>query len=404
MRYPENFAWGFTWSATQAEGAAPSADWARWERLGTVPASEEGAGFRIDARDDLALMSEIGANAVRFPIEWARIEPRPGKVDSDALDWYVDAISAARAAGLSPWLTLHSTTSPGWFSDDEAGFRDRSTIDRWWLPHVERCAEAFAGIAAGWTPIDDPVGWALRGYLLGSRPPGKGDAQWARDALGGALEADHRAAQLLATGKEATMAVRHVPPVFGLDPGADAQVTRWRAFLWDSWIGVLFDGVLALPDQASETHPEWVGDFDYLGIGCDGPIGVDAQGAIGSYPADQRAADNGYVPIADELAELLGQLSDRVDRPLVIAANGIATTDDEWRERELTETISVIDAALDDRINLVGYFHDTAIDGYEYRHGFATQRGMIDRDRSIKDSGAAYQRLIAERRSTSAPN
>lgn len=396
--YPESFAWGFTWSATQAEGAARAADWSRWERTGLAPPSGEGAGFRVDGRDDLALMAELGANAVRMGIEWARIEPAAGKVDSAALDWYVDMVRFARSVGLAPWLTLHSTTLPGWFSDDSAGFRERSNIDHYWLPHVERCAEHFSGIASGWTVIDDPIGWALRGYLLGSRPPGRRDPAQCRDAISGALHADHRGAQLLASGREKTLAVRHLPTIFPLGAGGETHAARWRSFLWDSWIGLLFDGVLSLPDQAAETHPEWVGDFDYVGINFEGPIGVDGHGAIGAYPTDERVSDSGFVPLADELVEVLGSLADRVDRPLVVAANGVATNDDEWREDELVATIKALDVARRDGINVIGYFHNTAVDGYEFKLGFTTQRGVIAHDRSTKDSAFAYQRLIAERR------
>lgn len=397
--YPDTFAWGFTWSATQAEGAAPAADWSLWERSGRVPSSGEGAGFRVDSRDDLALIADLGVNAVRIGIEWARIEPSPGKVDSAALDWYGDMVRFARSVGLAPWLTLHSTTLPGWFSDDSAGFRDRTNIDRYWLPHVERCAERFAGIASGWTLIDDPIGWAMRGYLLGSRPPGRHDPAQCRAAISGALHADHRGAQLLASGREKTMAVRHTPPVFALGASADTNAARWRHFLWDSWIGLLFDGVLSLPDQAAETHPEWVGDFDYVGINFEGPIGVDAHGDIGAYPSGARVSDSGFVPLADELFEVLAGLSDRVNRPLVVASNGVATTDDEWRESHLDDTIATLDTAVADGIDIVGYFHNTAIDGYEFARGFSTQRGVVTNDRGLKDSAIAYQKHIAARRS-----
>ena len=49
---------------------------------------------------------------------------------------------------------------------------------------------------------------------------------------------------------------------------------------------------------------------------------------------------------------------------------------------------------------MVAYFHDTAVDGYEWRAGFETERGLIARDRTVKDSGELFrERATAVERS-----
>ena len=114
-----------------------------------------------------------------------------GKLDNDALDRYRDILSAARRAGLRNWLTLHHTSLPGWYLDDEGGHRDATARGRFWARHVDRVAEALDEFADGFVPIDDPIGWALRGYGLGSRPPGRTDARTMREAAEGAVLATH---------------------------------------------------------------------------------------------------------------------------------------------------------------------------------------------------------------------
>ncbi|NEP28248.1 MAG: hypothetical protein F6K49_42185, partial [Moorea sp. SIO3I6] len=57
---------------------------------------------------------------------------------------------------------------PGWFGDDSGSFGDERAREYSWLRHVDRCAERFGDVVQGWTPIEDPIGWALRGYSLGS--------------------------------------------------------------------------------------------------------------------------------------------------------------------------------------------------------------------------------------------
>lgn len=396
MAFPENFAWGATWSSVQAEGVAPTADWSAWERAAKAPKSGDGNGLTIDFRDDLTLLAELGLNAVRIGVEWARIEPVPGKVDTAVLDFYADMINHARDLGLAPWITLQATSLPGWFAEDEGGFSDDRAREYFWIRHVDRCAERFGEAAAGWVPIDDPIGWAIRGFHLANRPPGLSDPTLLRDAVEGVLEADHRAAQLLAAGGAKTMAVRGVPTIFEIGPDAEPNARWWASFMFDTWIDVLDSGELYVPDRSIRIRERWVDDFDYIGLSFDHPIGVDREGRLHPYPASGRRSDSGFVPLPEELGVVVHRIAERLpERELVIAGNGVATTDDDWREEVLRETVGVLGQLIDDGVSLLGYFHDTAIDGYEWRAGFETQRGLIDRDRNVKASGSYLERVIA---------
>lgn len=361
--------------------------------------SHDGAGLGVDFADDFRLFAEMGLTDVRFTVEWARIEPAPGKIDSGAIDRYTDMVRAARDAGLAPWITLHSTTLPGWFNEDEHGFRDNKMITRHWMPHVDRCADAFGTVAEGFTPIDDPVGWALRAYHLGNRPPGLTNPILLRDAVAGALKADHQAAQLLAGFGLTTMAVRGVPTIFSLDPAAKPHVNWWASFLFDTWINALGSGELAVPNRRVEMHEAWTEDFDLVGLSFDHPIALDGTGALSPYPRTARRSDTGFAPLPEELAVLLERVSERLpERDLVIAANGVSTKDDEWREQLLRETIDNVEAMADGGVRLRGYFHDTGIDGYEFRSGFETQRGLVNRDRTVKESGNWLSSIIRQDR------
>jgi len=307
-------------------------------------------------------------------------------------------VRAARHNGLAPWLTLQSTTLPGWFNEDEGGFRDNRMRSRHWLPHVERCAEAFGAVAAGFTPIDDPVGWALRSYHLGSRPPGLRDPQKFRDAVLGALEADHSAAQLLQSNGFQTMAVRGVPTVFGLDPAAEPHVQFWTGFLFDTWIDALDSGEFHIPDAGSHRRELWTQDFDFVGLSFDHPIAVDGTGALSPYPQTARRSDTGFAPLPEELGVLIERMAERLpQRRFIIAANGLTTTDDDWREETLRETLEVLETMVEEGYAVDGYFHDTGIDGYEFRKGFETERGLINRDRHLKESAHYLARTIAAR-------
>lgn len=406
---PAPFLWGVTSSSVQVEGVHPAADWSRWEAKRIAPESADGNGFATNFHDDLALIATLGVTDVRLTIEWAAIEPVEGKLDSQAIDRVTDMLGHARSVGLRPWATLHHTTLPGWFSEDTSGFRDQRGREYHWLRQVDRCAELFSDYVVGWTPIDDPVGWAIRAFGLGSRPPGRRSdtdvgMRTLYEAIEGALIADHLAARHLRSGGAKLMAVRGVPTIFSaVDDDRSTQqanaaqrnVRWWAALLFDSWINMCASGELALPDGDVTHDLSWLEDFDIIGLAHDHPMAVDHLGKVRPYPATARRADTGFAPLPEELGVLLHRMAERIETPLAIAANGVATTDDQWRTELLEETLAIVASARPDGINIVGYFHDTAIDGYEWRAGFDTERGLIDRGRTIKRSGHLYTEHIA---------
>ncbi|MDH3753839.1 MAG: family 1 glycosylhydrolase [Acidimicrobiia bacterium] len=382
-----DFWWGVTSSSVQAEGVAAAADWSRWERDERVPRSGDGAGFGIDFRDDLALLAGLGLSHVRLTVEWARLEPTKGKLDTDELDRYVDVLRAARSAGITPIVTLHSTTLPGWFHDDEGGFRDERGRGYLWARHVDRCAETFDGLAGGWVGVDDPIGWAVRAHLLGSRPPGNTDPARAMEFVEGALEADRIAADILRGGDAPVISAFAVPTIFPVGPDAGPKAQWWDDLFWSSWIGAIRDGELCLPGIAPRPAPELVACHDIVGFSTSHPLGVDPEGRLVPYPTGARRDDTGFAPTPEETGVALRRLADALPRrPLAIVGNGVSTTDDDWRDELLRETLGEIDRALDDGVPLVGYLYDTGIDGYEWHRGFTSQRGLVGRDREPKPS------------------
>ena len=386
------FWWGATASSVSAEGVAPAADWSRWERDGRAPRSHDGAGFSVDFRDDLAQLARLGLNSIRLTVEWARVEPAPGRPDSDALDRYLDVVDAAAAAGLAPWLTLHHTSLPGWYLDDEGGHADSTARRRWWARHVDRMAEAFDGRAAGWCPVEDPIGWAVRGYGLGTRPPGRTGAEQAAAAAEGAMLALHEACRLLRSGQQPVMAVFGAPTVHPAPADSrEAQAAvraarRWDDLIWGTWTRALQKGVLQVPGRAPVPAPCFETGPEVFGLSHDHPVGVTGSGRLTSWPASARRSAAGFAPEPAELAEAvhraIGAVSD--GRSVVVAAHGVPTSDDDWRDALLGEALAEVADARG--AGLRGYFHDSAVDGYEWTLGFNAPRGLFTRGRAVKPS------------------
>lgn len=379
-----------------AEGVAPTADWSEWEREKLAPPSGDGFGLHRDHADDVGQFAALGCTDWRVTIEWARVEPAEGKLDNDALDRYRDILSAARRAGLRNWLTLHHTSLPGWYLDDEGGHRDATARGRFWARHVDRVAEALDEFADGFVPIDDPIGWALRGYGLGSRPPGRTDARTMREAAEGAVLATHDAVRLLSSGNQPVMTAWRADPVHALaeEDGrvpheARKAAQRWDEFLWGSWLRAHATGTLEIDGRSAKDVPAFVTGVDYVGIVHDHPIGVGPRGEFAPWPASGRTDASGFVPEPGELAEAIHRTAEALpDHRIVVAGHGIPTADDAWHDHQVGRSLEVVqDAAAE---GLAGYFHDAGVDGYEWAKGFDAPRGLLRRDRSRRPAATTF--------------
>lgn len=392
---PDGFLWGTTSSSLGTEGVSPSADWSEWERTGRVPRSADGNGWATNFEGDAQSLAGLGTNAIRHTIEWSRIEPRIGYVDHGRIDHERQVLKAIRATGLQPWVTLQHGTLPGWFLDDERGWRDDKARRTHWPRHVDRCAEAFEDLVAGWVPIEDPIGWATRGYLLGTRPPGSTNPEHAREAIIGALEANHLAWKLLKGGAAPVMCVLGLTSVRAADSNGRSEAHNWDTVMWDVFLRARREGVLDVPGGASLDRQDMAGSFDCVGIAYKPPLLVTEEGTIGPYPATGRCDATGFAPNPEELGEVMRRMAELAPKtPIVIAADGVATADDDWRDELLRATVLEMRRAVHDGVPLVGYFHDTGIDGYDGVYGFEAPRGLIARDRGVKTSGHTYRDLI----------
>ena len=130
---------------------------------------------------------------------------------------------------------------------------------------------------------------------------------------------------------------------------------------------------------------------ELVGLSHDHPVGVTETGRLASWPASARRSAAGFAPEPAELGEAVHRAIDAVPgRGVVVASHGVPTDDDDWRDTVLDGSLA---AVADARASgLRGYFHDNAVDGYEWALGFGAPRGLIGRDRVVKPSA---QRLAA---------
>ena len=323
--------WGTAAAATQCEGAAPRSDWAGWEAEGRAPASADGNGFRTRYADDFALLADHGIRHHRLTVEWARLEPSPGRWDDDEVAHLRKVLGAAATAGVAVWACLLHGTAPGWFTDDQRGWLDDDAV-LVWSRHVDRVAEAIGDLVAGWVPIHEPDALARLGYGEGVFPPGRRRDDDEHDACTALAAAEAEAARLLRSGP------------------APVAVTGRPDGRHDHDDLVVVSAPVARLDRALEEASDGAGHNRILVVTGDPDTGSGGGGT--SDAGEERAA---------RLRAAVGTVADA-------DAGGLA---------------------------VVGAFHLPAVDGYEWHRGFDARLGLFDRDRNARPAAAALPRADA---------
>jgi beta-glucosidase len=386
----EGFWWGTGASSTQCEGAAPASDWYREEERGIYPRSGTGNDFGTRYAEDFALYAAHGLTHHRLSIEWARIEPEEGRRDAAAVEHYRAVLTAARDAGVSPWVCLHHFTLPGWFTEiGDGAFCDDRARSYHWARHVAFCAETFGDLVFGWKPINEPFGYVALGYQLGLLPPRTRDFGTMLDAYRGILLAQRDAWRELRGAGTPVATIHNLSPLFPVDDSVPAaQNTRdIDALMWGVWMQADRDGVIALPGRAAEEVADLRECCDLVGFSYYNANAVGRDRRFAPYPRGARVGPMGYAPWSEGLGLVLRRLHDELPgRPLLVCEHGVGTDDDEWRCDVLRESLAVTEEAIADGVDLRGFFFWTGVDNYEWTFGYDVAFGLFDRDRQARPS------------------
>lgn len=376
LRFPDGFLWGAATAAHQVEGNNVQSDWWQAEQAGLLPhRSEAACNSWIDWREDLRLLTDIGLNAYRMSIEWARIEPEPGRFDQQALDTYRQQLEALKQAGIEPMVTLHHFTSPRWLAQ-LGGWRNPDVVPRF-LDYADHLARNLDDLVRWWISVNEPSILGFKAYIEGSWPPQRrGNFSGYVRLMRHTTRAHKQVRQLLHDRRPDAMvsmafAMWPLHPVRRWSPIdlAMARVVDWV------WQGRILD--------RTKSALDWIGVNYYSRtfVGWPWP----RNGSAGS----GRRTDYGWEIYPRGLYDVLKRVG-RYGKPVVITENGISDADDDQRAAYIVEHVREIQRAIQDGVDVRGYLHWTLLDNFEWAEGYEQRFGLATRDRQLRPSARVY--------------
>lgn len=440
LSFDKDFVWGAATSSYQIEGAfdEDGKGLSIWDdfchQKGTIEGNETG-DTACDSyhyfKEDILHMKEIGIQAYRFSISWPRIFPNGDMVlNPKGLSYYDELVNQLLSVGITPYITLYHWDLPSSLQKT-GGWQNKATSYAF-ADYAEFITKHFCNRVKNFITLNEPQIFIMLGYQSGTHAPG-----------------------LTLSKKELFFCAHHALLAHGL------AVKKMRAVSSDLQIGIASTGKLCYPITYSkkaietakqecfsfQTSTSWLfthtwfldpiilGKYpentdcelsgfiknvsnydrdiisqpiDFLGINIYNGIPIDETGS----PAKKTVGFPRTAlkwPITPSVMHYgIAALYERYHLPILITENGLSCNDylfldgnihDVTRIDFLHRYLIELRHAANDGVELLGYFHWSLLDNFEWNNGYNERFGLIYVDyktkkRTLKDSAFWYQSII----------
>jgi beta-glucosidase len=437
LRFPKGFIWGAATAAYQVEGS-PLADGAGpsiWHRFSHTPGrmvngdtGDVACDHYHRYADDVSLMRELGLGAYRFSISWSRILPDGiGRVNEAGLDFYKRLVDELQKAGIRPMATLYHWDLPAAL-DDRGGWVNRDVAD-WFAEYANVVYRALDDRVELWATLNEPWVVVDGGYLHGALAPGHRNLFEAPIASHNLLRAHGCAVEAYrANGKHQIGIVVNLEPKYAASDSAEDKAANERAdaYMNRHYLDPVF--LRAYPEEFPEMFGEaWphfpASDFDTIAQPLDF-VGINYyKRAVTQFAPEvviERAkrleprpaiyTEVGWEVFPQGLTDILTWFRDRYGAiPVYITENGAAFYDpptaitepleDPLRVFYLREHLAAMSKAIEQGVDVRGYFVWSLLDNLEWSLGYTKRFGIIHVDfatqkRTFKRSAMVYRDVI----------
>ena len=440
-QFPDGFLWGASTAAYQVEGAwnEDGKGESVWDRFAHTPGRIENGDTGDVACDhyhrmpqDVALMKELGFKGYRFSISWPRVLPAgTGAVNSKGLDFYDRLVDELGKAGIAANVTLNHWDLPQALQD-RGGWPNRD-CSAWFVDYARIVFNRLGDRVSMWATHNEPAVPSMAGYGSGVFAPGFADTTAAYQAVHTLNLAHGFTVQAFRQGgfkgkigivldlhnyvpasasdedrQACQRAVENAQYIF-LDPIFNGKYPAY----WLEWVGASAPKIQ--PGDLETIHQP----LDFLGMNHYFTTSVRHSAHGGLLKTEQQQLTSpslGYTDVGWGIypsgirAVLQRVKSDIGDLPVYITENGCAIQDepaangyveDRQRVNYLRLHLIELHKAIQEGVNLRGYFIWSLMDNFEWASGYRPRFGIIRVDYSTqrripKLSAHWYQNVIAQ--------
>lgn len=409
--FPHDFLWGTATAAHHVEGNNTNNDWWAWEQSGRI-LNQHKSGLACNwwdlevAKTDLDTAAAMGTRAHRLSVEWSRIEPEPSVFDQNALDHYRALLEAMHARGIEPMVTLHHFTNPLWLVE-KGDFQSGVVVD-YFQRFTKKVVDSLGDLIPKWVTINEPMVYFVLRHLNQVFPQPKEGSGW----LPGLRQVRHMLqchAAAYHTIKEkyprAQVGIAKNFPVFSPARPGNRLDQWWSGRLWwafnDLWMRVMVSGHAPLLFGGG-TIRGLQNSFDFVGVNY--YTRFMAQFPYlpkNEWPAGAIISDGNYGEIYPKGFYEVLKYANRFRKPIYVTENGVPDQEDKLRPGFILSHLHQMWHAICFNYPVMGYYHWSLIDNFEWDRGWTQRFGLIAMDpetqeRRLRPSGELYGEICRQ--------
>ena len=441
VSFPKDFVWGAATAAQQVEGAAfeDGRGLSVWDVFARIPGKvRDGQVPDVTCdqyhryAEDIQLMKELGLKSYRFSFSWPRILPNgTGKVNQAGLDYYRRLIRCLKENGIAPNATMYHWDLP-YQLQLKGGWGNRESV-QWFVEYAKVLLDNFGEDVDLWVTFNEPIATYV-GYAAGTFAPGLTDEKYARQALHNLLVAHGEAVKLFRSYHLPNAQIGIVVDVWKHKPARPGnpedealalkgnEIAGYGWFLHPLFLGGYSQPLMDYYRENGLTPQIQEGDFDTIRqpvdfYGLNFYNGLIDNAEENRKREQRKTAGGGNYQNKPEqhpeaIYDVMHMLTEQyhISVPIYVTENGAIQLDfgdkpkedfleDDERIDYLKKVLYWLSKAMEDGIDIRGYYLWSLLDNFEWNVGTFMRYGIHYTDfktleRTPKKSAGWYKQVI----------
>jgi beta-glucosidase len=364
LAFPNDFIFGTSTSAYQIETAFDH-DW-----KGVI--SKDGHEFNrtTDHEKHIGRDVDIIASVAphyRMSVMWDRLQPGPFfPLDRGAVTFYHDLFQKLMDKNVTVMMVIHHFVNPRWFAAN-GGWSLQKNVDSW-VDFATRLVDEFGQYVSLWNTFNEPNLYATMGYVLGEFPPYRKNIVSANKVVANMASAHNRVYDYIKLKfPEKPVGVSNNCAVFKALNFMGAPMAQMA----DQWY------MEFIPDHFNKS--DFLGMSYYARLSFD-PLPITQLNTPAKIKKLHLDHDDIWEYYPEGLGECIARYWQKYRKPIIITENGFCTSDDSKRSKSISDYMKVIHAALQNQIDVRGYYHWSTWDNFEWTLGPTYRFGLYETD------------------------
>lgn len=380
--FPKDFIFGTSTAAAQIETAYQH-DWQG------VKAND---GFIFDRTTDHELRFAEDAQIIaslapyyRMSLQWSKLQRKPfGEFDPETLQEYRQFLSTLRQQGVQIMMVLHHFTNPLWFANS-GGWEKTENIAQW-VDFAKKVVDHFGPQISLWNTFNEPNVYASNGWITGYFPPFKNNPVKAATVVKNmGLAHDQVYDYIKQQHPQQPVGISHNAILFTSENMLGWFPERLSDWWFMDWVPRHFERV------------DFFGMSYYARVSHD-PMPITYMHSPSKIKKLNKPHDDMWEYHPEGLRTCLDRYWNLYRKPIMITESGVADATDTLRQRAIVDYARIVHQALQDGMDIRGYFWWSTWDNFEWNLGPSMRFGLyecdwVTRERKPRPSAEIYRKL-----------